>query len=114
MLAGFAPLYPPYDWIPACAGMTRRILPHGCAEGPEERDSSHPYPFAEGLGVSPNFSNLPPRVGGQRVESGYGDSVDGFRFSLDSRFRGNDGRECRDSSLPRVWGCPPVSLILPP
>ena len=31
---------------------------------------------------------------------------------LDSRLRGND-RECRETSLPGVWGCPPDSLLSP-
>jgi len=32
--------------------------------------------------------------------------------ALDSRLRGND-RECREISLPWVWGCPPDSLLPP-
>ena len=27
--------------------------------------------------------------------------------SHEDKLRGNDGRECRDSSLPGVWECPP-------
>jgi len=36
-------------------------IPHGCAEGRS--------PFAEGLGVSPNFLALPPRMGAKGVET---------------------------------------------
>jgi len=32
---------------------------------------------------------------------------------LDSRFRGNDTRERRDSSLPGVWGCHPTPFFSP-
>jgi hypothetical protein len=28
--------------------------------------------------------------------------------------RGGAPRGCRDSSLPRVWGCPPISFFIPP
>ena len=31
-------------------------------------------------------------------------------YALDSRFRGNDKRGCRDSSLLRVWGYPPTQF----
>ena len=33
---------------------------------------------------------------------------------LDSRLRGNDTRGCSNSSLPGVWGCPPILLLYPP
>ena len=52
--AGFASLYPPYEWIPASAGMTQEAQ----AQGPVLT-------------------------------------------------------ECRDKSLPGVWGCPPIPLVSP-
>jgi len=66
-----------------------RATHRGCAEGQR--------PFAEGLGVSPNFL-ISPKSGGPGVEIEYGGSAGGFRFPLparrlDSRFRGNDPPE---------------------
>ena len=49
VVADVAPLYPPYTWIPAFAGMTRQV----------QQDA------AGGLGVSPSSFVLPPRVGDQ-------------------------------------------------
>jgi hypothetical protein len=113
LAADFAPLYPPYTWIPAFAGMTRSGACRGVLEpasatpwnpslakrdlgssGPWEVEHgpeiAAPYRHrvgewlamtrehrvtetvqqdaAEGLGVSPNFSSLPPRMGAQGVD----------------------------------------------
>jgi hypothetical protein len=49
--ADFAPLYPPYTWIAAPAGMTKEV----------QRD-------AAGVWGVPRSSVLPPKSGGQGVE----------------------------------------------
>ena len=55
MSVGFAPLYPPYDWIPASAGMTEQV----------QQDA------AEGLGVSPNTLFFPPRMGARGLKKAW-------------------------------------------
>jgi hypothetical protein len=54
---GFASLYPPYGYHNQC-GVS--AWPQGRAEGRS--------PFTEGLGVSPNFPTLPPRVGARGLK----------------------------------------------
>ena len=65
--------------------------------------------------MSPNFL-LSLKTGGQGVGHRHEDGAGGNclpSYVLDSRFRGNDNRECRDRSLPRVWGCPPIPEFSP-
>jgi hypothetical protein len=49
---GFAPLYPPYTWIPASARMTRQV----------QQD-------AAGVWGVPNFFILPPRMGAKGLKT---------------------------------------------
>jgi hypothetical protein len=50
--------------------------------------------------------------GGVRHEAGFARAVMQPGGALDSRLGGHD-RECRETSLPGVWGCPPDSLLCP-
>ena len=83
------------------------------------RDKSLP-----GFGVSPIPSRY-PQEWGQGVESSKRDAPQTRQSHLrpDPQNRcsrmlpgawGAVLRECRETSLPRVWGCPPILLCLPP
>ena len=102
------------DLIPGSPLSTTNSVPHSARFPaiPERRGAGGFLP-----GVHPNSRNS--------LESPFGKvglrglkSAGGFRsalsaLQLDSRFRGNDKRECRDASLPAVWGCSPVPYSPP-
>jgi hypothetical protein len=55
------------------SGLREREIPQGCAEGPQGRDPSRPYPFAGSLGVFPKSAQSfviaasPPAPGNDRL-----------------------------------------------
>jgi len=107
---------PMWLWIFACAEMTEQNMSSGRVRNtplPEFRwgmQGAKPL-CRESEGVPRSQVHSSPMSGGHRGLKGV---LMRLGRALDSRLRGNDRGECRDASLPRVWGCPPIPLNYPP